>query len=469
MTTQNKTTLLLAILSLIFLSACQNKKFKDHDFTAYFGGEIQNPTSQYVILFKDNLAIDSILLDEKNRFFKKYDSLAPGMYTFKNEPEYQHIYFDKNDSLMLSLNARDFDQTLVFGGRGDLKNNFLIDLYLKNSNDRTNLFKFYDKKHTAFRRILDSIYKDKKDFYNQRKEAIQWNEDFDMYARAFVNYNHYVRLELYPYIHNKRTGVEIAQQLPKDYYNYRNLIDLNDEKLISFQPFTSYLTAMLNNIVYEQCLDDTVNFDLALHCNIEKLKQADKLFQSSKIKNMVLNNIAFMYMLEDQNLLNNQAFLNEYFKLSTDKSNHNEIVKISENAQALKPGSNFPDEIFTDIDGNKKSLKSLTNKQTVIYFWSTKSISHLESAHKKAIEYQQKFPNTNFLSVNIDDDFISWKKALANYNFDKKLEFHNTNYKNSKEKWVITKIHRTIILNADGTIKNAFANLFDADFDKNLQ
>jgi hypothetical protein len=33
---------------------------------------------------------------------------------------------------------------------------------------------------------------------------------------------------------------------------------------------------------------------------------------------------------------------------------------------------------------------------------------------------------------------------------------------------VITKVHRIIILNADGTIKNGFANLFDVNFESNL-
>lgn len=465
----HQTIFLKLLFFSILLTSCKNQPFQENDFTAHFGGVIDNPSSQYVILFKDNIAIDSILLDENNHFFKKYDSLAPGMYTFKNEPEYQHIYFEKNDSLMISFNAKNFDESLVFGGRGDLKNNFLIDLYLKNEQDRANLFQYYDKEHKTFRPLLDSIYKDKKNFYNSRKETINWSEDFDIYAKALINYNHYVRLELYPYIYFKRTGTDISKNLPKDYYGFRGLVDLNDEKLISFQPFTSYLTAMLNNMVYEHCLNNGHNTDLALHCNIEKLKQTNELFKSEKIKNTILNNIAFMYLLEDQNLASNQTFLNEYFKYSTDKSTHNEISKISKNAQALKPNTLFPDEILTDVDGNKKSLRSLINKPTVIYFWSTKSISHLESAHKKVEDYTKKYPNVKFISINIDDDFISWKKSLSQYNFNKDLEFHNTNYKNSKDKWVITKIHRTIILNPDGTIKNAFANLFDSDFDSNLK
>ena len=70
--------------------------------------------------------IDSVKIDANNRFFIKFDSLAPGLYTFKNEPEFQSVYFDKNDSIMVRINAKDFDNSIVFCGRGDQKNNFLI-------------------------------------------------------------------------------------------------------------------------------------------------------------------------------------------------------------------------------------------------------------------------------------------------------------------------------------------------------
>jgi hypothetical protein len=107
--------LLLPISSIVILSLTScNKEFKDDNYTAYFGGEILNPNTRYVLLLKDNEVIDSILLDDKNRFFKKFDSLAPGMYTFRHEPEYQYIYFDKNDSIMLRLNTKEFDNSLVF-------------------------------------------------------------------------------------------------------------------------------------------------------------------------------------------------------------------------------------------------------------------------------------------------------------------------------------------------------------------
>ena len=81
---------------------------------------------------------------------------------------------------------------------------------------------------------------------------------------------------------------------------------------------------------------------------------------------------------------------------------------------------------------------------------------------------QKKHPNINFVAININDSKENWLETFDKYNFNDVIELKATNFEEIKKNWVITKIHRTIILNPDGTIKNAFANLFDAQFEKSL-
>jgi hypothetical protein len=84
----------LSISTIILLASCQ-KKFEPNDFSAYFQGEIQNPTANYVLFCKDNEILDTLFLNSENKFSKKFDSLPSGMYIYKIEPEFQYIYFDK--------------------------------------------------------------------------------------------------------------------------------------------------------------------------------------------------------------------------------------------------------------------------------------------------------------------------------------------------------------------------------------
>jgi hypothetical protein len=51
---------------MVFGVGC-SKKDKNSG-SVYFSGEIVNPTSDYVVLFKDDDQIDSARLDENNRF-----------------------------------------------------------------------------------------------------------------------------------------------------------------------------------------------------------------------------------------------------------------------------------------------------------------------------------------------------------------------------------------------------------------
>lgn len=463
-----KNLLLLPISYIVLYSLCScNKDFKDDNYTAYFGGEIVNPNNRYVLLLKDNEVIDSILLDDKNRFFKKFDSLAPGMYTFRHEPEYQYVYFDKNDSLLLRLNTKEFDNSLVFCGRGDQKNNYLIEMFLKNEADRG--YGVFDKNYKEFTKSIDSSFAIKKAYYLRRKTEIGWDEKFDVYAKASLELDHLAKKEIYPIAHNRRKGEDICKMLPKNYYAFRNEIDYNNEELTTYVAFVHYMTAMLNNIAYKNCATEQDYEQSALASNIKKLNITDTLFKNQKIKNGVLNNIAFTYLLEDQNMANNKKFLDRYFELSTDKSKHNEIRKISSAAQNLIPGSKLPEQNFINSFGEKIDIKTIINGQTIVFFWTMSSKSHLEAVHKKAHQLKLKHPELTFIAINMDDSKEDWLKMLSTYDFKDSIELHATDLQKLKDEWVITKIHRVMLLNPNGTIKNAFVSLFDADFEKYLK
>lgn len=470
MNIKKKTVFLFFASSLIvvFLGSC-NKGFKSDNYTAYFGGEVLNPTSPYVLFSNESGVLDSVKLDNNNRFFIKFDSLAPGMYTFKNEPEYQYVYFDKNDSLMVHINAKDFDNSLVFCGRGDQKNNFLMDLYLKNEDDRSKIFDVFDYDVPKFLAHIDSSYQSREDFYNSKKEEIKWDDDFDAYAKAAVDFTHYSKKEIYPQVHQMRTGEDINEKLPADYYDFRKKINFNDVKLAAYSPFVNYLTHMLNNMAAINYHNHFTQVDLALKTNVNKLNIADTLIKNEKVKNSILNNIAFTYLLEDQNMVNNQKFLDTYHKYSTDKSSKNEILKIGNAIQLLKVGNKLPEVEFSNSGNQTISSALFPKKKTVLFFWTENLGSHFVAAHKKVMLLKSKYPDYQFISINLDNDQAEWNNLLSKYNYDGILQLRATQFQELKAKWAITKVHRTIVLNQDGTIKNAFTNLFDLNFEDNLK
>ena len=455
-------------LIVVLFGSCK-KGFKNDNYTAYFGGEVINPTSPYILFSNNSGLLDSVPLDSNNRFFIKFDSLAPGMYTFKNEPEYQYVYFDKNDSLMVHINAKDFDNSLVFCGRGDQKNNFLMEIYLKNEDERSKIFDVFDFPAQRFLANIDSSYQSREKLYLAKKEEIKWDEGFDAYAKAAVDFPYYSKKELYPQVHKMRTGEDLNEKLPVDYYDFRKKIDYNNVKLAGYSPFVNYLTHMLNNMAAINYHNHFTVVDLALKTNVNKLNIADTLIKNEQVKNTILNNIAFTYLLEDQNMVNNQKFLETYHKYSTDKSRKNEILKIGTAIQLLKVGNKLPEVEFLNSSSQIVKSDNFPKKKTVLFFWSESLASHFLAANKKVLALKKKYPDYQFIAINLDNDQAEWNNVLAKYNFDEILQLRASDFQDLKAKWAINKVHRTIILNNDGTIKTAFTNLFDLNFEDNLK
>jgi peroxiredoxin len=461
-------TLLLLTSSIITLFCSCNKEFKGDNYTAYFGGEVTNPTNKYILFCRNSEVIDSVKIDANNRFFIKFDSLTPGMYTFKNEPEYQYVYFDKNDSIMLRVNAKDFDNSIIFCGRGDQKNNFLMEMYMKNEDDRSKSFDAFDYTIADFTKNIDSSYASKKKFYITKKEAVKWNDDFDKYAKASLDLHHYSKKEIYPMAHLMRTGEDVIEKLPKDFYDFRKEIDFNDTKLSNFSPFVMYLSHMLNNVSAIHYHNHYTPLDLALRTNINKLNFADSLIKNKAVKNTILNNIAFTYLLEDQNMVNNQIFLETYYKYSTDKSKKNEILKIGNAIQLLKVGNTLPKVELVNTDNQLISSEDFTKKKTILFLWTDNLSSHMLAAHKKILALKLKHPDYQFIGINLDKDQKLWKSKVEQLNHNGIIEYRCTNFEDLKANWAIMKVHRTIILDQNGHIKNAFTNLFDVNFEKEL-
>ncbi|MFP9099300.1 TlpA family protein disulfide reductase [Flavobacterium sp. RHBU_24] len=456
-----KFTLLLTLL--VILSSCGG----NDNYTAYFAGQVKNPRLPYLLFSNGNTIIDTIKLDKNNRFFVKFDSLAPGLYTFKHEPDYQFVYFEKNDSLTVAIDAGKFDESIVFSGRGDRKNNFLMEQYLLSDTDRKNSYALYANDCKGFIKTIDSLYKLRKTFYEKNKDDIAWSDEFDFFALNRLNLNYYTKKEYYPYIHARRTGKDIRPELPKDYYEFRKGIDFNDARLANFSPFIRYSNGLINNLAFSKTKKHGIVKENTLQYNINRLNVADSLFKNQDVKNQALNNIAFAYLLEDQNIANNQRFLQRYDELSTDDSNENEIKQISAAIKKLNPGSKLPDIGLEDLNGKPFNIATDIDKKTVIFFWTSCAHVQVRKVYNRVAQLKKQHPDVAFIAINVDND-TEWKKNLPLHGAVNAGHLRATDFEQLRQEWVLTKINRTIILNGDGTIKNAFTNLLDETFSNSL-
>ena len=124
---------------------------------AYLGGEIINPNTNYIVLSKNEAIIDTVKLDGRNRFLYKIDDLNEGLYTFRHGGDFQLILLEPEDSLLFRLNTLDFDESLVYSGNGDKKNNYFINEYLENEQEEKYIVQLCQLDGFTFQKRGDSL------------------------------------------------------------------------------------------------------------------------------------------------------------------------------------------------------------------------------------------------------------------------------------------------------------------------
>jgi len=446
--------------TFLTLYSCSDSK----DYSACFGGEIVNPKDKWVFFYQGEKLLDSIFLDENNRFFVRFDSLLPGLYRFKHDTEYQYAYFDKNDSLMVRVNMNNFDESIYFCGKGDEKNNFLIETYLKSLQDRNAMVYNFDLQEENFIRKADSSYNEMLKFYTNKKKHIQWSNDFDVFAKASIDYPYYSKKEFFPIAIKKRTEKTQNQHLSATFYDYRKNIDFDNNELADFEVYIQYVNFVVDNIVNSQN-NPTKNKAL------KKLEIIDSITKNQSLKNRIASHIAFRYLLENEQNANDNAFLEKYTKISTDMEKKDKINHLAQSIRNLTKNNKLPNIILTDLENNKVSSDNLFHKKTILYFWSQKNDNHFIAVHKKLNKIIEKNPTIDLVGINIDNDpkkcklFLEKNKSIIN---PKIRLYQSLNSEELINKWVVIQETRSAIIDKNAKIGKGFANIFDPSFEKDL-
>lgn len=462
--------LYLIIFTALTLS-CQ-KNTDSASTTTYFGGQIINPNDDYVLLFKDDVLIDSIILDTNNRFLLQIDSLVPGLYNFKHKPEYQYIYFEPGDSILIRLNTLEFDESLVFSGKGSEKNNFLIDSFIENENEEGLMYDLYDLSPDDFEKAIDSLHNRRLNKYNTFLLNNKLSQNSRELIAAGIDYPFYTAKEVYPFMHKNKWGKPTMNELPDSFYGFRKEVDFNNENLSHFRLYINYMTFYFNNLSYEMCQKKCNEeiLEKSLHYNIHKLALIDSVIAVDDIKNLLFRNTAYSYLFSNHAHLNDEKFLKYFFQYSTDQKHDKEIDNLYHNIQNVQKGRVLPTIYLYNANGDSVNIHktSLATKGTVYYFWSIYRQRHFRSLMKKIPLLREKYPEINFVGININDEPEKWLGLINLHNFDRENQYRTTNFNKMREILVMPTINKTIITDSKGRIVNAFANIYDATFEKQL-
>ena len=297
------------LLILLLFFSCKS------DNTTVFSGKILNNTSDSISIYKDNNMIYESVVDVDGLFNITIDTITSGLYTFYHEPEFQYIIIDENDNLQIRLNTLDFDESLVYTGKGSSKNNFLMDVFLRSESDELEINSKLDLAFDTFKNLVDSLYNKQMNSFKLFKE----NNILSNSSKEIIN-----TAILYPYIskfHSYIIRNNIEEEIQKDLFiNYQNEISYDLDALAYFKPYIDFLYLHIyNNVKIKKDYENSLDF------NIQRLLYTDKIIKSKLVKSRVLRFHAFGFILQRQDDVKNKTFLKAFFEISKDKKVNEEI------------------------------------------------------------------------------------------------------------------------------------------------
>ncbi|MEO8934471.1 MAG: hypothetical protein ABI295_09185 [Xanthomarina sp.] len=465
--------LYLFILLGVTLVSCNRDVQQDEGGIAHLGGEIINPSNNFVVLLKANAVIDTLPLNEKNRFYFKIKDLTPGLYTFSHGGEIQMVLLEPNDSIMLRLNTMEFDESLVFTGNGARKNNYLINSFLDGEIEDKVILGFRNLSPEAFEYKIDSIkeYKLKKlkKFISKEKTSKLFNH----LAKSNIDYDYYLSKEIYPFINYTKSERENFQSLPSDFYNYRKEIDYNDLNLVDYFPYSSFLKHHFENLALVEYFNhskDSIYNKQSLEFGLIRLQLIDSLMTNENIKNSLLISAIIEFISYNKDVDTYQNILKSFLDKSTNTRHKEYVSNLVDALIELKPGNPLPSVKVFDVFNNELDLRFILGKKpSVIFFWSQVNMNQVEESHKKINELKEKYPEVLFIGINANNDNKDlWKKTLKKYHIDGSQEYILKDPKEARQTLAIFPISKVIIVDKKGMIENSHTNMFSINFEEEL-
>ena len=411
------------ILASLLCMCCKNDSKKSDDI--YIGGKIMNPNINYAILSKDQKIIDTLPLDDDNKFGKYLPKLDAGIYTFQHNPESQVIYLEPGDSIMIWVNTFDFDESLNFSGRGSRESSFLLDLFLQNRANNDLVLNYYKIKPKVFQKISDSIHQKRLEEFNKNIEEHELSKTFEDIARQSIDYEFYDLRERYTYL-IKKYYPEFSKLIPEGFNDYRDSLDFNNELLQNYYLYTNTIDDYLRTRAIEYCIDEYKDKECFNVSNFDNIKRRatliDSLSSTPSIKNKFLDLLLSKAITMATNKDDLKKILN--FAESLDYQQIDEIKQLSKIQKNYFTGKSLADFTLLNIHGEEITYGDIIDKKTIVYFWSADNIRRYIWQFRTIKKLEKKYPELDFIGVNLDiNQSPKWLRILHENNYDENNQY----------------------------------------------
>lgn len=383
--------------------------------TATVHGTITHPKGDMVYLkyYKDYLTYDEVVadstkLDKKGNFHMRFTWENPYPATFYHGDEITEMYVSPGDDLRLTLDTKEFDETVKYEGKGEEINTYMAQKAL--------LFPYinpviYKQPEEAFTHHVDSVHQAEVGYFNQYfaniKDTNPNLKTFKEYENAELTYGWANTKTDYPglnaYLNQRRERTKVSD----GFMDFMKSISIMNESALNSGFYQDFITGYVNREVSKLLQADTSLSVIPLK---EKYIE-DNL--SGGLKDFVYAQWIYTLLTEEDNMEVGIRLFDKLKVASPDNAYTailNETVDI---VSKLSPGNPAPDFTCMDQNGKEVSLSDFKGKVVYMDIWATwcgPCRSEIPSAQKLIDDFDGE--DVVFLCVSVDEDLDAWKKLI---------------------------------------------------------
>lgn len=429
----------LTILTTLALTYSLNVIYSQ-DLSSYvrLSGEITNPNSDKITI-RGNGYIKVIDVNT-NGTFDDTLVIKEGNFTFYDTKESTAMYLAPGYRLDISLDGKEFDETLKYSGIGEKPNNFNASYFLFNEKnaidsetykkmENQEYFDYELKTHASLMKLLNESEIENEKFLESQADKFR----FQMLNNLITKLGE-------DYFAGKTKGI-ITQYMDSEI----DKIDFKDS--VMFASNNDYRYFLSSYFVAGLTSGDLKTLELY---NEELLEM-----QKKSIVTTLKRGISF-YNMEKLDL-----YYQTYVKLASNDKGINRIKEKYDRIKTLKKGSPSPSFNYPDSSGKNISLESLKGKLVYVDVWATWcGPCKAQIPFLKQLEEKYREEDIAFVSLSIDQlkNISKWKDMIV----DKELEgIQIIADKAWRSKfvtdYVIEGIPRFILIDKDGNLMDPMA------------
>lgn len=351
-------------------------------------------------------------VNDSGKFVVFFDAVTPGFYTFKYGGEYAKLYLSPGDSLHLSLDPDQFDESLQFKGSGAGINNYLIGKYLLD--EKMDMEYPYRERFAVtaeeYMDLVDSMTKVRQDFLDRSTLKHELPEMFVAEEQVAIDYEQ--GIALYEYENAAAYYQEVESvEVPEGYYAFTGELQVENEGMLGNDTYERYANTHLNHLANAR-LEDNDLYEGDLAFTSLKFDCITEVFTSQELKDKFLHQT----MMDALNYYGSQDMtevLAKFTECCKDKKCVDVVTKEVEGWKVLWKGNPAPTFAYNDVDGNTIDISELKGRVVYVDVWASWcGPCRREIPFLKDLEHDYHGMDISFVSVSIDENEKAWRQSV---------------------------------------------------------